>query len=110
MAAQSTRQDAVDVAPAQQEETKSKTRHAPLYRVLIHNDDVTTMEFVVHVLRSVFQKSEEESIQIMLRAHHANIAHVTTLPLEQAEFRVDQSHSLARARKFPLKLTYERED
>lgn len=92
-----------------EEESKQKPRHAPLYRVFIHNDDVTPMEFVVHILRTNFQKPEEDAIQIMLKAHHTNIAHVATLPLEQAEFRVDQSHSLARARKFPLKLTYEPE-
>jgi ATP-dependent Clp protease adaptor protein ClpS len=110
MAAQSTADAATSVAPDRQNETKDKARHAPLYRVLIHNDDVTTMEFVLHILRTIFQKSNEDSIKIMLRAHHTGIAHVTTLPLEQAEFRVDQSHSLARAQKFPLKLTYERED
>lgn len=81
-----------------------------MYRVLIHNDDVTTMDFVVHILRTVFQKPEEEAVHIMLRAHQSGLAHVVTLPLEQAEFRVDQTHSLARARKFPLKLTYEPED
>lgn len=105
-------QAAVEVAPAptRQDETKRKPRHAPRYRVFIHNDDVTPMEFVVHILRTNFQKPEEEAIQIMLTAHHTNIAHVATLPLEQAEFRVDQCHSLARARKFPLKMTYEPED
>ena len=92
------------------DKTKDKPRHAPMYRVFIHNDDVTPMDFVVHILRANFQKPEEEAIQIMLKAHHTNIAHVATLPLEQAEFRVEQTHSLARARKFPLKLTYEPED
>ena len=93
-----------------QRESERKPRHAPMYRVFIHNDSVTPMDFVVHILRSNFQKPEEKAIQIMLKAHETNIAHVATLPLEQAEFRVDQSHSLARARKFPLKLTYEPED
>ena len=92
------------------EKSKDKPRHAPLYRVFIHNDGVTPMDFVVHILRTNFQKPEEEAIQIMLKAHHTNIAHVATLPLEQAEFRVDQTHSLARAHKFPLKMTYEPED
>jgi ATP-dependent Clp protease adaptor protein ClpS len=90
--------------------TERKPRHAPLYRIFIHNDDVTPMDFVVHVLRTNFQKPEEEAVQIMLKAHTTGIAHVVTLPLEQAEFRVDQAHSLARARKYPLKLTYEPED
>ena len=101
---------AVAPAPVREHETKQKPRHAPLYRVFIHNDDVTTMEFVVHILRTVFQKKGEESIEIMLKAHDTGLAHVVTLPLEQAEFRVEQTHSLARARKFPLKMTYEPED
>ena len=103
---------AVQDAPAttRQDETKQKPRHAPRYRVFIHNDDVTPMDFVVDTLRSVFQKPEPEAIQIMLQAHNTNIAHVATLPLEQAEFRVDQAHSLARARKLPLKFTYEPEE
>ena len=105
-------QTATPDVPATQREQKpeGKPRHAPRYRVLIHNDDVTPMDFVVHVLRSVFQKPEEEAVQIMLTAHKTGIAHVVTLPLEQAEFRVDQAHSLARPRKFPLKLTYEPEE
>src|SRR5262245_13064518 len=108
MATQVTNPPETDVTP--NKETKEKTRHAPRYRVLIHNDSVTTMDFVVHILRTIFQKSEEEALQIMLRAHHTGISHVATLPLEQAEFRVDQSHSMARARKFPLKFTYEPEE
>ncbi len=105
-------QAAIEVAPAptREQETKGKPRHAPRYRVFIHNDDVTPADFVVHVLRTHFQKPEPEAMQIMLKAHHSGIAHVATLPLEQAEFRVDQAHSLARARKFPLKLTYEPEE
>ncbi len=95
--------------PTRREETTKEPRHAPMYRVFIHNDDVTPMEFVVHVLRTNFQKPEEEAMQIMLKAHHTGLAHVVSLPLEQAEFRVDQCHSLARARKLPLKFTYEPE-
>ena len=88
---------------------KNKERHVPRYRVLIHNDDITPMLFVVETLRAIFQKEEPAAIEIMLTAHKTGIAHVATLPLEQAEFRVDQAHSLARARKYPLKLTYEPE-
>ena len=105
-------QAATEVAPAptREQKSKEKPRHAPMYRVFIHNDDITPMDFVVQILRANFQKPEEEAIQIMLKAHHSKVAHVATLPLEQAEFRVDQCHSLARARKFPLKFTYEPEE
>ena len=92
------------------QDTAQKPRHAPLYRVLIHNDDRTPMEYVVQILRSVFTRPEPEAIQIMLTAHTTGISHVATYPLEQAEFRVDQAHSQARARKYPLKFTYEPEE
>ena len=101
---------AVAAKTQQDQETRSRTQHAPRYRVLIHNDDVTPMEFVVSTLRSVFHKRMTEAVTIMLRAHTTGIAHVDTLPLEQAEFRVDQAHSLARVQKLPLKLTYEPEE
>ena len=93
-----------------EEDTKKKPRYAPRYRVLIHNDDVTPILFVVEALRSIFQKEDAEAVEITLTAHKTGIALVATLPLEQAEFRVDQAHSLARARKYPLKLTYEPEE
>ena len=98
--------------PAKEREVKreNRTRHAPMYRVFLHNDDVTPMEFVVQVLRKVFHKDQEEAVEIMLHAHRKNVAHVTTLPLEQAEFRTDQAKSLARAKKFPLTFTFEPEE
>lgn len=93
----------------QGQDAKGDQQHAPRYQVLLHNDDVTPMDFVVVVLRSVFQKPEHEGVHIMLTAHYWQIAHVATLPLEQAEFRVGQAHRLARARNYPLRLTYEAE-
>lgn len=91
-------------------ETTEETRLAPLYRVLIHNDDVTPMDFVVRVLQEIFHKGSVEAMKIMLTAHFQGIAHVATLPLEEAEFRVDQAHSKARAAKYPLTFTYEPEE
>ena len=89
--------------------TEDKTRLAPLYKVLIHNDDVTTMEFVIYVLQEVFKKPLQEAVEIMLTAHETGVALVAVLPLEQAELRVDQAKAIARAAKYPLALTYEPE-
>lgn len=89
--------------------TDSETRLAPLYRVLIHNDDVTPMDFVVRVLAEVFHLGVTRSIAIMLEAHVKGVAHVVTEPLEQAEFHVDQTRSLSRARHFPLTFSIEPE-
>ena len=90
-------------------DTREKTALSPLYRVLIHNDDVTPMGFVVDILQEFFRKSVAEAEEIMLAAHNTGVAHVATLPFEEAEFRVDQAHSKARAAKYPLTLTYEPE-
>ena len=91
-------------------ETTPETRLAPLYRVLIHNDDVTPMDFVVRVLGEIFHLNWTKSTQVMFTAHLKGVAHVVTEPLERAEFHVDQARSLSRARHYPLTFTIERED
>jgi len=93
----------VTTKPASDEQT----RLAPRYRVLIHNDDVTTMEFVVKVLRSVFGLDFLRASEVMLEAHNTGVATVAVLPLEQAEFKVCRAHSMARTAKYPLTFTYE---
>ena len=90
-------------------ETVEKPRVTPLYRVLIHNDDVTPMDFVVHVLKEIFKKGGFEASRIMITAHFKGVCLVVVLPLEEAELRVDQAHSMARARSFPLTFSIEPE-
>jgi len=92
-----------------EKDVREKTTLCPMYRVLIHNDDVTPMDFVVRVLQEVFEKGLQDAISIMMEAHHTGVALVEVVPLERAEFRVDKAHSLARAAKVPLKFTYEPE-
>ena len=89
--------------------TESETKLSPLYRVLIHNDDVTPMDFVVHILQEVFHLGLVRSAKVMWEAHTQGVAHIVTEPLEQAEFHVDQTRSLARARHYPLSLSVEPE-
>jgi ATP-dependent Clp protease adaptor protein ClpS len=81
----------------------------PMYRVLLLNDDYTTMDFVVEVLRHVFRKSEEEATRIMLNVHNQGVGVCGYFPMEIAETKVDQVDSLARERGFPLKCTMERD-
>ncbi len=87
--------------------TKNRTSLCPLYRVLAHNDDQTDADFVVEVLRGVFRKSPDEACEVMWEAHNTGIALVEVVPLEQAEFRVDKAHSLARGRGYPLRFSFE---
>ena len=91
-------------------ETISMTALSPRYKVLMHDDDVTTMDFVVDILRRIFAKSAGEAATIMMEVHNSGVALVEVVPLEEAELHVDQCHSLARTRKFPLALTIEYAD
>lgn len=81
----------------------------PLYRVLLLNDDYTTMDFVVDVLKHVFYKSEPEANRIMLNVHREGVGVCGFYPLEIAETKVEIVDRLARERGFPLKCTMERE-
>lgn len=89
----------------------SKTRKdvPPLYKVILHNDDYTTMEFVVEVLMTVFGKPLEKATQTMLNIHHKGKAVCGIYPREIAETKVDTVHHLAGSRGFPLKSTMEKE-
>ncbi len=81
----------------------------PPYRVLIHNDDVTPMDFVVQVLQSIFELLFERAEAVMLTAHHKGVAYVATYPKEEAQSRVRRAHNLARVEGYPLKFTIEAE-
>jgi ATP-dependent Clp protease adaptor protein ClpS len=86
---------------------KEKLKRPTLYRVLLHNDDYTTMEFVVHVLQSVFNHPEAEATAIMLHVHRKGIGVAGVYPYEVAETKVEKVHSLARAHEFPLRCSME---
>ena len=90
-------------------ETEEEVTEPPLYRVLLHNDNYTTMEFVVEVLIFVFNKSAEQAARIMLNVHHNGIGMCGIFPYDIAESKVDAVLTLARDRGFPLKCTMERE-
>lgn len=76
-----------------------------MFNVIMHNDDVTTMDFVVHVLISIFRKSEEDAEETMMRVHYEGSAVVGTYSRDIAESKVEKATSLARLNGFPLKLT-----
>ncbi|MDR2733812.1 MAG: ATP-dependent Clp protease adaptor ClpS [Spirochaetota bacterium] len=82
----------------------------PSYTVLLHNDDYTTMDFVVEILQQVFQKPFEEAFRIMRRVHEQGIGVCGSYTREIAEARVAMVKSLAEANGFPLLCTMEREE
>lgn len=90
-------------------DTRDQTRKPPLYRVLLHNDDYTTMEFVVEVLMFVFSKSPESAAKIMLNVHQKGVGVCGLYPFEVAETKVDTVHNLARESGFPLRCSMEQE-
>ncbi len=79
------------------------------YKVLMHNDDYTSMEFVVDVLMNIFRKSEAEAVRLMHTIHNENYAVCGVYTKEIAETKIEQTTELARENGFPLKCTMEEE-
>ncbi len=90
-------------------ETLDEIKEPFMYRVLIHNDDYTSMEFVVEILVSVFNKLVEDAINIMLKVHREGIGFCGVYTYEVAETKVGTVETLARENGFPLKCSMERE-
>lgn len=90
-------------------EVEEEVEEPPMYRVLLHNDDYTTMEFVVEVLMYVFNKSVEDASRIMLNVHQKGIGVCGVYTYDVAETKVNTVESLARENGYPLKCTMEEE-
>ena len=99
-----TRYDEAPVA-----ENEEKVEEPPLYRVLIHNDDYTTMDFVVWVLESVFNMPVDKAIQVMLNVHVKGIGLAGVYTYEVAEMKVAKTTAMAREHEFPLLCTIEKD-
>ncbi len=89
------------------ERVELQKKEPKLYKVLLLNDDYTTMEFVVHVLESIFQKSPAEAYQIMMHVHVQGRGIAGVYPWEVAETKAEAVISEARGAGFPLKAVTE---
>ena len=89
---------------------KKPPQPLPPWKVLLHNDNYTTRDFVVAVLKEVFHKSESDAVQIMLHVHYNGIGVAGVYPYEVAETKIRLTEKLARENEFPLRLSMEPED
>lgn len=89
--------------------TRPKTKRPSLYRVLILNDDYTPMEFVVQVLRMVFNKSNEAAHEIMMHVHKNGVGQCGVYPFEVAETKVTLVLDAARKNQHPLQCIMEKQ-
>jgi ATP-dependent Clp protease adaptor protein ClpS len=88
-------------------ESKRKLKRPPLYKVLLHNDNYTTMDFVVLVLMEVFNHSEIAAIRIMLQVHNQGVGVAGVYTYEIAETKIAKVTGLAREFEYPLLCTME---
>ena len=91
-------------------EEKSEVDEPPMYRVYLLNDDYTTMDFVVFVLKHIFNKSNEDAVVIMLNVHRNGKGLCGIYTYEVAETKVDSVTTLARENGYPLKCIIEKDE
>lgn len=89
------------------EKPETKTAKPRLFNVILHNDDYTTMEFVVHVLEAIFLKPEPDAFRIMMQVHLEGRGVCGAYEYEIAETKASAVHELAREKGYPLRATVE---
>lgn len=90
-------------------EREAKLEKPKLFKVILHNDDFTTMEFVVFVLQHVFLRDEAEAFAIMLKVHNEGVGVAGIYSYEIATMKSEKAINLARAHEYPLLCTVEEE-
>jgi len=90
-------------------ESETKLEKPKLFKVILHNDDFTTMDFVVWILQYVFNRNDADAIVIMLKVHNEGIGIAGIYPYEVASMKSEKAMNLAKAREFPLLCTVEEE-
>ena len=101
-------QDRPDANVVVRPQDEVEVREPPMYKVLLLNDDYTTMEFVVEILVKVFNKAYDDATRIMLMVHRNGLGVCGVYTFEVAESKVDTVHKLARESGYPLKCTMDK--
>jgi ATP-dependent Clp protease adaptor protein ClpS len=99
-----------DAGTITQVKPEKRLKRPRLYRVLLHNDDYTTREFVVQVLHNVFHRGEQDAIRVMLHVHNNGVGVAGVFTREVAESKMQRVERMAREQEFPLRLTMEPEE
>lgn len=87
---------------------KEKIDEPPMYRVILLNDDYTTMDFVVYILETIFHKHHDEAVKIMYHIHEKGAAECGIYTVEIAETKISLVHQKAESQGYPLKATMEK--
>jgi ATP-dependent Clp protease adaptor protein ClpS len=90
-------------------DSRQEVKPPRMFRVLMHNDDYTTMEFVVDVLQDIFNKSQDEAVRIMLSIHHKGLGLCGVYTAQIAETKAARVHDKAQSQGFPLRCSVEPE-
>lgn len=90
-------------------ESETKLEKPKLHKVILHNDDFTTMEFVVFILKHVFMRNDAEAFTIMLKVHNEGIGIAGVYPYEIANMKAEKATNLSKAHEYPLLCTVEEE-
>jgi ATP-dependent Clp protease adaptor protein ClpS len=88
---------------------RTRTQKPSLYKVLLHNDDYTTKEFVVMILQAIFNKDEQEAVRVMMAVHNNGVGVAGVYTYEIAETKVAKTLQLAQAHEYPLQASLEPE-
>lgn len=90
-------------------ETDVKLEKPKLFKVLLHNDDFTTMEFVVFILQTVFMRSDAEAFTVMFKVHNDGVGVAGIYTFEVAQMKAEKAMNLSKANEYPLLCTVEEE-
>lgn len=104
------REEDTDTVVVKDTRTRKRLGRPRLWKVLLHNDDFTTMEFVVAVLKSIFHKSESDATALMLHIHRHGVGVAGIYTREIAETKVQETMQAAEEAEYPLLCTMEPED
>ncbi len=89
------------------EKTKINIREPKHYRVIMHNDDFTSMDFVVEILTDIFRKAPPEAERLMLMVHESGRAAIGSYPYDIAVTKVNAATARAKSQGFPFRMTVE---